>query len=128
MQIDTKSAQLINQANKSKKEQFILALSFVFSLLIAIGGVYFGTFLIGWRVLSLALFNARGAGRALRLFLRIRAAAPLRHAIFAPRTQVYKVKNSQQSSSSTPKRHICCIIYKNPLRGGAARLAPHRTQ
>lgn len=55
MQIDTKSAQFINQANKSKKEQFILALSFVFSLLIAIGGVYFGTFLIGWRVLSLAL-------------------------------------------------------------------------
>ena len=46
------------------------------------------------RALCLALFNARGVGRALRLFLCIRAAAPLWHAIFAPRTQVYKVKIS----------------------------------
>ena len=45
------------------------------------------------RAFSLALFNARGVGRALRLFLCIRAAAPLWRAIFALLALVYKVKN-----------------------------------
>ena len=43
------------------------------------------------RAFSLALFNARSMCRALRLFLRIRAAAPLRRAIFALLALVYKV-------------------------------------
>ena len=82
---------------------------------------------IGWRS-SPALLAMRGLGSPAPIFMHYSSCTTAAHNISLCRHRFIMLAFCLQSSSCAPQRYICYIIYKNPLRGGAPRLALHRAQ